>query len=90
MVFNLYFCFLHIQQENIHGPKIKKKRERVIVGSVSGKKTKPGVTGRGRSEGNRPELIHAEKGQCQAHKAIIWYILTNQRKQQKNIEFSIV
>lgn len=45
-------------------PKIKKRSERAIAGSDSGKRTKPGETGRGRSEGNRPELIHAEKGGC--------------------------
>lgn len=44
-------------------PKTKKKSERAIVGNVSGRKTKPGETGRGRNEGNRPALIHAERGQ---------------------------
>lgn len=44
-------------------PKIKKKSEKVIAGSDSGKKTKPGETGRGRNEGNRPELIHGERGE---------------------------
>lgn len=42
--------------------KRKKKSERAIAGSVSGKKTRPDETGRGRNEGNRPELIHAERG----------------------------
>ena len=44
-------------------PKTKKKSERAIVGSDSGKRTKPGETGRGRNEGSRPELIHAERGE---------------------------
>lgn len=47
----------------MHDPKTKKKNERAIAGSVSGKKIKPGETGRGRNEGNRPELIHAERGE---------------------------
>lgn len=47
----------------MHDPKTKKKSARASAGSDSGKKTKPGVTGRGRSEGNRPGLIHAEKGE---------------------------
>lgn len=42
--------------------KTKIKRERAIGGSVSGKKTKPDETGRGRNEGNRPGLIHGGKG----------------------------
>lgn len=46
----------------MHDPKTKKKSERANAGSDSGKKTKPGETGRDRSEGSRPGLIHAEKG----------------------------
>lgn len=44
-------------------PKIKKKSEKVTAGSGNGKKTKPGGTGRGRSDGSRLGLIHAEKGE---------------------------
>lgn len=47
----------------MHDPKTKKKSERANAGSDSGKKTKPGETGRDRSEGSRPGLIHAEKGE---------------------------
>lgn len=47
----------------MHDPKTKKKSERAIAGSDSGKKTKPGETGRGRNEGNRPGPIHAERGE---------------------------
>lgn len=44
-------------------PKTKKKSARVTAGSGSGKKTKPGETGKGRSDGNRQGLIPAEKGE---------------------------
>lgn len=44
-------------------PKTKKKSARATEGSVSGRKTKPVEIGRDRNEGNRPELIHAERGQ---------------------------
>lgn len=54
----------------MHDPKTKKKSERAIAGSVSGKKIKPGETGRGRNEGNRPELIHAERGEHGPGKAL--------------------
>lgn len=57
------------QQGNIPDPKKKRKSERLIAGSVSGKKTKPGETGRGRNEGNRLELIHAERGEHDPGKA---------------------
>lgn len=53
-------------------PKTKKKSGKASAGSVSGKKTKPGETGRGRNEGNRPELIHAERGERQLWKSIIY------------------
>lgn len=46
----------------MHDTKTKIKKERAIGGSVSGKKTKPDETGRGRNEGNRPGLIHGGKG----------------------------
>jgi len=49
------------EQGNMYGPKTKKKSERAIAGSVNGKKTKPGETGSGRNEGNRPGPIHAER-----------------------------
>ncbi len=52
----------------MHDPKIKKKSERAIAGSGSGKKTKPGETGSGRNDGNKPELIHAERGEHQPWK----------------------
>lgn len=52
-----------LQQGNKYDPKTKKKSERTNAGSVSGRKTKPGETGRGRKGENRPELIHAEKGE---------------------------
>lgn len=55
--------FLPLQQENIYGPKTKKKSVRAIAGSVSGKRTKPGETGSGRNGENRPEPIHAERGE---------------------------
>lgn len=42
--------------------KTKIKKERATAGSVSGKKTKPDETGRGRNEGNSPGLIHGGKG----------------------------
>ena len=61
--FRLHSWFLPLQQGNTRDQKTKKKSERVIAGSVSGKKTKPGETGRGRNGGNRPELIHAERGE---------------------------
>lgn len=51
------------QQENVSDPKTKKRSEKVTAGSGSGKKTKPGGTGRGRSDGSRRGLIHAEKGE---------------------------
>lgn len=44
-------------------PKTKKRSEKVTAGSGNGKKTKLGGTGRGRSDGSRRELIHAEKGE---------------------------
>lgn len=47
----------------MHDKKTKKKSETVIAGSDSGKKTKPGETGRGRKEGTRRELIRAERGE---------------------------
>lgn len=47
------------------GPKKRKKSEKVTAGSVSGRKTKPGETGKDRNEGNRPELTHAERGEHQ-------------------------
>lgn len=65
-----HVCWLLTQQENTHGSKIKKKSERAIAGNVIGKKTKLGETGRGKKEGNRPELIHVEKGEHQPWKAI--------------------
>lgn len=55
--------FGFLQQGNMFGLKKKKKTERAIAGSASGKKTKPGETGSVRNEGNRPELIHAERGE---------------------------
>lgn len=51
------------QQGNTHGPKTKKRSERAIAGSDSGKRTKLVETGRGRNGENRPELIHAERGE---------------------------
>lgn len=45
-------------------PKTKRKSEKAIAGSASGKKTKPDETGRDRSDGSRQGLIHAEKGEC--------------------------
>lgn len=56
------------QQGSTPGPKIKKGSE--IAGSVSGKKTKPGKTGRGRNDGSRPELIHAERGEHNVEKPL--------------------
>ena len=50
------------------GRKTKKKSERVSAGSVCGRRTKPGETGRGRNEGNRPELILEERGECLPHR----------------------
>lgn len=50
------------QLGNMHDTKTRIKRERVTAESVSGKRTKPDETGRGRNEGNRPELIHGGKG----------------------------
>lgn len=47
----------------MYGTKTKIKKERVIAGSVSGRKTKPDETGRGRNEGNRLGLIHGGKGE---------------------------
>lgn len=46
----------------MHDTKTKIRKERAIAGNVSGKKTKPDETGRGRNEGNRPGLIHGGKG----------------------------
>lgn len=46
----------------MHDTKKKKKSERVIAGSVSGNRTKPGGTGRGRNEEKRPGLILAGRG----------------------------
>jgi len=54
----------------MHDPKIRRKSARVTAGNVSGKRTKCGETGRDRNEGNRPELIHAEKGEHQTWKSI--------------------
>lgn len=54
-------------------PKTKRKSEKVIAGSASGKKTKPDEIGRDRSEGSRRGLIHAEKGEC--CKSVICIIL---------------
>lgn len=42
----------------------KTKKERATAGSVSGKKTKPGETGRVRNEGTRPGLVHGGKGKA--------------------------
>lgn len=51
------------QQGNTLGRKTRKRSERAIAGSDSGKKTKPGETGRGRNAESRPGLIHAERGE---------------------------
>lgn len=45
-------------------PKTKRKSEKAIAGSASGKRTKPDEIGRDRNEGSRRGLIHAEKGEC--------------------------
>lgn len=60
-----HVCLLLKQQENMHDSKIKKKSAKAIAGNVTGKRTKPGETGKGRKEGNRPELIHVERGEHQ-------------------------
>lgn len=52
-----------IQLGNMHATKTRIKKERATAGSVSGRKTKPDETGRGRNEGNRPGLIHGGKGE---------------------------
>lgn len=66
----MFVCFFNYlkrnlfdHQGNMSDPKTKKKSARVTAGSGSGKKTKPGETGKGRSDGNRQGLIPAEKGE---------------------------
>lgn len=53
----------------MHEPKIKS--ERAIGGSVDGKKTMHGETGKGRNDGKRPGLIHAERGEHHLKKVVI-------------------
>lgn len=48
----------------MHDTKTKIKKERATAGNVSGRKTKPDETGRGRNEGIRPGLIHGGKGKA--------------------------
>lgn len=64
-LFGFFFTSgFQLQLGNMHGTKTKIKKERASAGSVSGKKTKPGETGRGRNEGNRPGLIRGGKGKA--------------------------
>lgn len=64
-LFGFFFTSgFQLQLGNMHGTKTKIKKERASAGSVSGKKTKPDETGRGRNEGNRPGLIRGGKGKA--------------------------
>lgn len=59
------------QEANTCDPKKRRKNGKVIAGSVSGKKTKPGETGKDRNEGTRPELTHAERGEHQLQDGLL-------------------
>lgn len=75
LLIGLFFTSgFHLQLQNMHDTKTKIKKERAIAGSVSGRKTKPDETGRGRNEGNRLELIHGGKG-----KSLLLFLQHNNR-----------